>query len=122
MTLSPKPSFGFSTMYELELFNSNNRRYFFEPKSKRYFNSRIQTTPPHAGRVFVTSEKHSSDNHRRYSVRMIQPDGGIDTIKPDPTRGGFCYFSNRRSAQAFAKEAAAEMSTQGDEWWSYRGR
>ena len=104
MTESTMPYFW--RMYQLENHNRNTGHHFFSAGAKKFFNSRIQTTPPYNGRVFVTSERGSFHADRRYTVRCIRPDGGIDTIGPDPDRGGFQYFKTRRDAHSFAKAYA----------------
>ena len=68
----------------------------------RFFSSRVQTTPPYKGRVFVTSEKYDWKSPRYYTVRCIRPDGGIDTIEE------FQGFATRQSAHRFAEKYAAE--------------
>ena len=90
------------TMYQLERYNSNRNYYFFYPESKRFFNSRIQTTPPYKGRAFVTSERMNWNSPRYYTVRCVRPDGRIDTIEE------FQGFANRQSAHRFAEKYAAQ--------------
>ncbi len=90
------------TMSQVERYNSNRNYYFFYPESKRFFNSRIQTTPPYGGRVFVTSERMNWNSQRLYSVRVIHPTGNIETV------GDFQGFTSRQSAHAYAKVYAAE--------------
>jgi hypothetical protein len=106
MTESTMPYFW--RMYQLENHNRNNGYHFFSPDTMRFFSSRIQTLPPYKGRVFVTSEVGSFQPNRRYTVRCIRPDGQIDTIGPDPDRGGFQYFGTRQSAHRFAESYAAK--------------
>ena len=95
-------------MYQLQRYHENRGFHFFKPFNMRFFSSRIQTTPPYKGRVFVTSEVGSFQPDRRYTVRCIRPDGGIDTIGPDPDCGAFQYFATRQSAHRFAEKYAAE--------------
>lgn len=106
MTESTMPYFW--RMYQLENHNRNTGHHFFSAGAKKFFNSRIQTTPPYKGRVFVTSELGSHQPDRRYTVRCIQPNGQIDTIGPDPDCGAFQYFATRQSAHRFAEKYAAE--------------
>lgn len=89
-------------MYQLERYHTDRGMYFFSEGAKRFFSSRIQTTPPYCGRVFVTSEKSGWNAPRYYTVRCIRPDGGIDTI------GEFQGFGTRQSAHRFAEKYAAE--------------
>mgnify|MGYP001258754630 FL=1 len=106
MTTSTMPYFW--RMYQLENHNRNTGHHWFSADSKRFFSSRVQTIPPYKGRVFVSSELGSHQPDRRYTVRCIRPDGGIDTIGPDPDCGGFQYFGTRQSAHSYAKAYAAE--------------
>ena len=68
----------------------------------RFFSSRIQSTPPYKGRVFVTSERMNWNSPRLYTVRAVQPSGNIETI------GDFGGFTSRQSAHRFAEKYAAE--------------
>ncbi len=92
----------FWRMYQLIRFHNDRGYHFFSANNKRWLNSRIQTTPPYKGRVFVTSERASHRHPRRYSVRYIDTDGTIMTV------GGFQAFESRYDAHAFAKAYAQE--------------
>ena len=92
----------FWRMYMLINHNKNTGHHFFDVATMRGFHSRAQTIPPYRGRVFVTSEKFSWNSPRKYSVREVQPDGGIETI------GGFGAFTSRQSAHRFAEAYASE--------------
>ena len=92
----------FWRMYQLETYHDITGHYFFTNENKRFFSSRIQTTPPYCGRVFVTSEKFDWKTPRYYTVRCIRPCGGIDTI------GEFQGFDTRQSAHRFAEKYAKE--------------
>ena len=89
-------------MFQLIRFNVYTGHHFFSNDTKRFFNSRWQGTPPYKGRVFVTSERMNWNSPRLYSVRVIQPDGGIETLH------GFGAFSTRYEAHAYAKAYAEE--------------
>ena len=89
-------------MYMLINHNKSTGHHFFSEGAKRWFYSRVQTTPPYCGRVFVTSEKSAWNAPRNYTVRCIRPDGGINTI------GEFQGFETRQSAHRFAEKYAAE--------------
>mgnify|MGYP003121203573 FL=1 len=80
----------------------NRGSHFFSPDTMRFFSSRIQTTPPYKGRVFVTSERMNWNSPRLYTVRVVQPSGNIQTI------GDFGAFTSRQSAHRFAEKYAAE--------------
>ena len=100
MTTSTMPYFW--RMYQLQRYHENRGFHFFKPFNMRFFSSRVQTTPPYKGRVFVTSEKYDWKSPRYYTVRCIRPDGGIDTIEE------FQGFATRQSAHRFAEKYAAE--------------
>ena len=80
----------------------NRGSHFFSPDTMRFFSSRIQTTPPYKGRVFVTSERMNWNSPRLYTVRVVKPSGHIETI------GDFGGFTSRQSAHRFAEKYAAE--------------
>lgn len=69
----------FQDMQDLRLFNAQQGRYFFSPNTMRSFNSRTQSKDPYGGCVFVTSESSWRGTDRRYTVRVINENGGIDT-------------------------------------------
>jgi len=89
-------------MYQLQRYHENRGFHFFKPFNMRFFSSRVQTTPPYKGRVFVTSERCGWDSPRYYTVRCIRPDGGIDTIEE------FQGFATRQSAHRYAEKYAAQ--------------
>lgn len=93
----------FETMQNLRHFNRSQGYGFFEPRQMRFFRSQVQTRPPYAGRVFVTSEARGWGHPRMYTVRMIQDDGSIKTI------GDFQQFHLRSSAHDFARTFAATL-------------
>ena len=90
------------TMCHVKSFCWNRGSHFFSPDTMRFFSSRIQTTPPYKGRVFVTSERMNWNSPRLYTVRAVQPSGNIETI------GDFGAFTSRQSAHRFAAKYAAE--------------
>ena len=87
----------FNDMYDLRLFNAQQGRYFFSPNTLRSFGSRIQDLPPYGGCVFVTSEVGPYGENRRYSVRVMNKDGSIDTW------GDFRDYETRAEAHREAK-------------------
>ncbi len=92
----------FWTMEHLQRWHTNLGLQFFSTGTKRFFNSRIQSTPPYRGRVFVTSERMSDRYPRRYSVRYIDTNGDIITVC------GFQAFESRYDAHVYAEAYAAE--------------
>ena len=95
-------------MFQLIRHNTYAGNHFFSLDAMRFFSSRIQSTPPYKGRVFVTSERFSCNTPRRYTVRVIDPCGNIETIAPFNTSCGFQYFNSRQSAHRYAKAYAAQ--------------
>ena len=90
------------TICHVKSFCWNRGSHFFSPDTMRFFSSRIQTTPPYKGRVFVTSERMNWNSPRLYTVRVVKPSGNIQTI------GGFGAFTSRQSAHRFAESYAAQ--------------
>ena len=93
----------FETMNNLKHFNKAQGFNFFEPRTLAFFRSRVQTRPPYAGRVFVTSEAQGWGHPRMYTVRMIQDSGSIKTI------GNFQQFHLSSSAHDFARTFAETL-------------
>ena len=93
----------FETMQNLKHFNRSQGYHFFDPRTLAFFRSHIQTRPPYAGRVFVTSEAQSWGSPRLYTVRMIEDSGRIKTI------GEFQQFHLRSSAHDFARTFAKTL-------------
>jgi hypothetical protein len=73
--------------------------YFFSPDTMRFFSSRISRTvyPNAYGTYFVTSERNSEDDDRRYTVRHATPDGFIFTV------GEFQQYGTPHQAHKAAK-------------------
>lgn len=90
------------TMYHVQLLNRQRGGFFFNPDTMRFFKSRLQTLPPYKGRVFVTSERCGWNSPRKYTVRVVRPDGNIDTVY------GFQAFQCRQTAHRAAEKYASE--------------
>lgn len=77
----------------------DGRAYWFDKGVMRFFNTRL-----HGGligfRYFVTSERYDTSYPLQFSVRQVQPDGGIDTV------GDFQDYSTLESAKDAAKRLA----------------
>jgi hypothetical protein len=67
------------SLHEIRKANESIGHHWFEPDTMRFFDSKIETGVI-GGRYFVTSERPDPDTPRRYSVRMVQDDGSIDTV------------------------------------------
>ena len=95
----------FDSIAAIKLANRSRGRHFFEPRTMRFFRSRIGRTV-YGGSYFVTSEQFDDRTPRRYTIRRASPDGAIDDV------GGFqAYPSNAAAVRAIKKlirhEAAA---------------
>lgn len=54
--------------------------HWFEPGAIRFFRTKIHTSELIHGRYFVTSEQFDDASPRLYSVRMVKPNFGINTV------------------------------------------
>lgn len=97
------------SIVELEERNARSGGHWFSPDTKRFFASRIMacTFETDDGTVyFVSSEKfrgfRSPDGPRLYTVRMMRPDGSVDTV------GEFQAYRSRSGALAAAKRHAEQ--------------
>ena len=87
-----------SSIYAAQRLNENNGMHFFSPNAMRFFSCRIHSDL-YRGCVFVTSEKSSWDV-RKYTVRAIKADGGIETV------GEFQGYETRSQAHTAAQNFA----------------
>ena len=59
--------------------NLRNHGHWFDKDTLRFFKSRILPTVYH-GKYFISSERYSSDTMRRYTIRVADENGSIDTV------------------------------------------
>lgn len=79
--------------------------YWFSPSSMRYFGCRVYwntLTELQEGYLFISSEANFDGSEKRYSIRKVNADYGIETI------GSFGEFENLSSA----KKALIEYVTE----------
>lgn len=97
----------FKSVVDVQRAHEKGGGHFFDPASKRFFDSRIGRTlySGPGGHYFVTSERyhdiHGGSDPRAYTVRQAHPNGQIDTVgefQAHPTRS-----SAARMAQHLAK-------------------
>ena len=89
----------FNSILEIEQHNKAIGHHWFDADSLRFFSSRINDELfGSLGDVFISSEKHSSDYARFYTVRQITPRGSITSVA-----GGFQAYSSMSSAKSAAR-------------------
>ena len=89
------------TMRQIREANKAAGRFWFEPSTLRFFQSRISVRI-YAGRLFVTSEK-GPDMVRRYNIRAALDNAHIETV------GDFQGYVTSREAHAEARRMAREI-------------
>lgn len=102
---------GFRDMGQVRWANRELGHHFFDRDTLRFFGGRVHDDL-YGGRYFVTSERDQSygslgaawDGDRRYTIRMANPDGSIDTV------GQFGQYGSRSGAHAAAARYAEEAT------------
>jgi len=97
----------FSNIREVRWANRQLGHHWFDADTLRFFQSRVHSDL-YGGRYFVTSERDSGfgsigaawDGRRRYTVRMANADGSIETV------GEFGQYGSRAGAHAAAARLA----------------
>lgn len=102
-TRKPRPAP--QPFYSIEDVKRRNERaglYWFSPATMRFFRSRVGDRVHPAADVcfFVSSECDHRNEDRRYTVRVCNADGSIDTI------GDFRAYPTSAAAHRAAKNAA----------------
>ncbi len=69
----------FKTLAEFKAAYKATGMHFFDTKTKRFFNSRIESGLL-KGKYFITSESDMRNENRFFNIREIQPDLQIRTI------------------------------------------
>lgn len=95
----------FTSVLEIERANEDSGGHFFDESAKRFFNSRILPCV-YAGRVFITSERFDYKSPRRYTVRMIDTDGDIQSLSPF---NKMTLYKARQTAERLGRGAAAVL-------------
>lgn len=87
----------YNTITDIRNANKAIGHHWFEPGTMRFFQSRIASGVL-GGRYFVTSEKDGCSNPRRYTVRVADNVGRIDTV------GDFQQFETLTAARVWLWE------------------
>lgn len=94
----------YPTKFDLEDRNARHGGHWFKPDTMRFFRSRVMMPAFERddGTVyFATSERCPWGDHPRlYSVRVMTPDGAVDTV------GEFQGYRSRSGAMAAARRLA----------------
>ncbi len=69
----------FASVSEIAALNQSIGHHWFSKATMKFFNSKTYGSVHH-GRYFISSEKFNSDSQRRFTIRVVQPDGSIDTV------------------------------------------
>ena len=91
----------FKTIADVKRRNKEIDRHFFEKSTMKFFNSKIESKL-YGGKYFVTSEQFDENSKRKYTVRIANNDGSIDTI------GRFSEFSSKEDAIEAIKKIIGE--------------
>lgn len=71
----------FESIKEVKQANKELGHHFFDSDTMNFFASSVETTL-YKNQTFITSEKKCFDDYTRvYSVRLVKPNGSIDTIE-----------------------------------------
>lgn len=83
----------FKTLAQVKAANKAIGNYFFDRKSMRFFESKIESSLL-KGEYFITSEKVGFRSYsRRFSIRQVLPDGSVKTF------GNFNGFITKEQAK-----------------------
>lgn len=97
-------SLSYPTTYDLEERNARAGGHWFKPDTMRFFRSRVLSPAferPDGTVYFATSERCPWGDHPRlYSVRIMRPDGSVDTV------GEFQGYRSRSGAIVAAERIA----------------
>ena len=87
----------YETVYDIELANRQAGQHWFDPDTKRFFQSRYGQTV-YGKRFFISSEQFD-DSPRLYTIREALPNGHVKTV------GEFqAYASHTQAVQAIQKQ------------------
>jgi hypothetical protein len=97
----------FKTVAEIRAANKALGHHWFSPDTLRFFDSRILDGVIR-GRLFVTSESPGTDGGRRYTIRIAQDSGEVDTV------GEFMGYATQHEARIYAASVPLVECAQGD--------
>lgn len=92
----------FNTLQQVINANRKIGNHFFDASTMKFFNSIIHGDLV-KGRYFITSEKNNRENTRRYTIRMANNNGSIDTIYK------FQHFKTLAKAKRAIKDLPAHF-------------
>ena len=87
----------FKTIGEIKRTNKANDGHFFDKGAMSFFNSRIESGVL-KGKYFITSERMELTDPKRFTLRVANNDGSIDTV------GEFQQFRSTIEAKEYLKE------------------
>lgn len=96
----------YSSMSQIKSRNDDAGNHFFDRDTLRFFRSRV-SDELYAGRMFVTSEQHTSsygNSPRLYTVRAARDDGTICDVS------GFQAFETLKQAKGLARKLERMVS------------
>lgn len=88
-------------MCEVRIRNKAIGHHFFDPSTMRFFRSRVGNTI-YGDKYFISSEQFDERSPRLFSIRLVNPDGSIDTM------GEFQEYSTRAQAMREVKRLLME--------------
>jgi hypothetical protein len=82
----------YNTITEIKNASKENGGFFFDKGTMKFFNSRIGKKV-YYGKYFITSERYDDSCPRKYTVRICNDDGSIDSVST------FQQFSSIKEAE-----------------------
>jgi hypothetical protein len=92
------------SIFEIQQANRALGHYWFEPSTKRFFNTRVSQVTFYgadSSTLFVSSEKGPYNAHRLFTVRRSNADGSITTV------GDFQGYRSLASALRAAEQRSS---------------
>lgn len=86
----------FTTISEVRAANKAAGYHWFDRSSMRFFNTVIESKL-YAGKYFITSDRMRVEDPKRYSIRAVREDGGVDTVG---SFQDFCKYLTIEDARA----------------------
>jgi len=92
-------------MCDVRLKNKQIGHHFFDPDTMRFFRSRVGNTL-YGDKYFISSEQFNDVSPRLYSIRLVNPDGSIDTVAE------FHEYGSHAEARRVIKDLLANTATE----------
>lgn len=86
----------FNSISEIKKANQVINNHFFDRDTMEFFNSKVETGVL-KGCFFITSEIAPNETIKRFTLRMVESDGSIETIGP------FHWFDTKLDAKSFLR-------------------